>query len=298
MLDGVNVIEMNGLTDRAIATLSNPYAYRRSATGTINWIELFKKEPTYILFNMLSTFHYTTQITAIPELQDKLGQFLFVQKSPLGPGVFTLGFNALLVRGDRATLTAFVQDYGAFAPVCEFRNSEYQKYYILPMQDPATGQYRNDFFMTPWDVAPWLTDTGAQLQAAWRSWGRNQRLSCEMPLHAGINEVTKSILDGAPLMLLCELDKKADPQAVVTVIRQKDGVLPEVVASADLREQPKTMRRVWVLPVLGDPSGVGGRITIKAEAAAEGVLRFAAHRWVKVPFPDFPKWFDAADATQ
>ncbi len=291
-LDGVRVIEMNGLADRAIATLNNPYAYRRTATGTINWIEVFRKEPTYFLFNMMSTFLYTSEIFTIPEIQDKLKEFLFVQKLPLGSSTSLFWFNTLLVRGDRTTLASFVEDFGAFAPIGDFTNPQYRQHYMLPMQDPASGEYRNDLFMTPWDAAPWETDAGSRFQPAWRPWGRSPRLSYEIPLHAGHNVLSKTVPDGAPLVLLCGIDRNANPQATITVTRQTDGAASSVKAATDLRALDEASLRVWVLPITGEPSEAAGKIVLDIEAASEGSLRLAAHRWVNAPFPVFPTSFD------
>ncbi len=291
LLDGVYVIEMNGLMDREIATLSNPYARKRANTGTINWIEAFKKEPTYILFNLASTWHYVNMIDQVPGLREHLDRFVVAQVGPASPAspVFAL----MLIRDDRKTLPKFLLDYGAFAPATDFIGEEYGRDYSLPVFDTGAGVTRHELLMSPWDRLPWKYRDGEDLPVAWNQWNDMYRLSCVVPVRKGTNQITRPLHDGAPVVFVVGAAQATAPKVSVSVSVETDGVgggthVPTVLSGRDEAGAGDATFRTWFLGVQEWDVSAPARIVLTLEAEREGEILLAAHRWCAAPLPELP----------
>ncbi|HOZ47075.1 MAG TPA: hypothetical protein PLO37_17465 [Candidatus Hydrogenedentes bacterium] len=284
-LDGVYVLEMNGLTNRDLTKMDNPYAQKRPATGTLNWPAIFAKQPTYILFNLASTFYYINEIADVPGVSDELDRFLVFQNQSLAEGS---EFNLLLVRSDRPTLPAFMEDYGMCAPARDFVRDEYKGKYFLPVYDPETDRYRDDLFTSPWEAMLWESDKDLGEGPRWRVWNGGRRFSSRVPVDRGSTALTKALLDDMPLFIVVGVSSAANPECRITVRVQPADGPSRPVADIDAHHVDEGSFQTWFLAV--EPSGVAcpGRLEVEMDAESEGEVLLAAHRWCRAPLPAMP----------
>jgi hypothetical protein len=281
-LDGVHVIEMNGLTDRQIARINNPYAYKRRGTGTINWLEVFKKEPTYFFFNPLSTFFYLNDIAQVPGLREELDRFILFQASPAAAGM--LWYNILLVRDDRDTLPGFLRDYGMAAPVRDFLSPHFAGQYFFPVFDGDTGLWHNERLFTPWQAEPWVSSRGDMPAPAWHDWQGVMRLSTATAIEEGETTFTKTLIDDAPLVFLFGVPgERANGIAVHASYTGPDNA-PHEALHATLTPQDESLFTTGVFSAPGPPEGFTTlELTVTATVPLD--LFMAVHRWRPGPAP-------------
>jgi len=269
LLNGINVIEVNGLTDREIATRKNPYAYQIPAIGTINWVETFKKDPAYlILFWPL----HLNNIASIPGTSENLDHFLLVQAGPPDPLDMPKG-EVLLIRDDQPALSRFLLDYGSFAPARDYVDLENSKAFR---------------WVTPWDSIPWRRWDGASFPCAWRKWGKQDRLSCSLEIPMGKSRFAKPLPGAAPLVLFFGVDADAAPRAKMTLSLQRVGGNNVTLGELDIGPADPNCFRMWSLTTSnaqGDPSSY---LCVNFDAATQGRVLVAAYRWCKAPLPVLP----------
>ncbi len=286
LLDHVHVVEMNGLTDREIAKAKNPYRYRRPATGVINWIEVFKKEPTYFIFNALSSFYWINDIAKVPGASNELQRFMVAQCSSFAPDVSP--WNIILLRSDAPALPSLLPVFGAFAPATDFISQEFASYYFYPVYDPAKDIYHNERLMTEWEAMPWGDDSGGLYPVEWQRWESGERLSAAISVPPGKSAIGKPLRDDSPILVLVGICPETDPGVRIDFSLSGGDTSDESLGVCDARGQDSTHCATWVTP-LAVVGGGGRRLVIAFDADAGGSVMIAAHRWCDASLPDFPK---------
>lgn len=285
MLDGVRVLEMNGLTNREVITARSPYAYGRPATGTLDWPALFAQHPTYLLLNPLSTFYYINDIARIPELCGQLDQYVVVQRGPAEDG-FRL-IDLLLVRHDRATLGKFLRRYGSIAPAADYLGEVYAVNYILPIIEPATGLQRDGLLRTSWQQDVWRrVPDGEPFCTAWQDWSGTPRVSARLPIAPGENVFIHALPDDAPLVGVIGVHPDLDPQTFLrAAYADQQGQTHDVPLPGLQRDTDGALAlHLWAIRAWED--GPPAQLTLTFEAKQAGELLLAVHRWCRASVPD------------
>lgn len=114
ILNQYYVIEINGLTDKALAKNKNPYIVMIPTFGKTNWIEVFKKDPEYLKFH---SFGHLQDIHAIPSAKEYLKNYFLFQ------GYAPFETHTLLIKKTNENVPKFQNEYTCFEPELFIQNT-------------------------------------------------------------------------------------------------------------------------------------------------------------------------------
>ena len=290
-LDGVPVMEMWGLTDRAIADGRGPGTHLVPGCGRLCWPAAFAKEPTLLLFGHLGISARISSIAEVAGLRDKVNRFLVVQDVPFDKNLSM--FNLMLCRADRPVMSKFALHYGAIAPALDYDDpSRYGLPFIMNNDVPAAGS-EDAAVRTPWQKAGWTDGEGNSVSSEWLNWDDDQRLSSRFTLHAGTNRFSRDLIDDSPVALLFGRFALFAPHVRVRVSSVDAGGGSTEAAVADCSDSPSPDFILNPLPVSEWHVAKPARMVIELESDTNCTVFLAAHRWNREPFPEVPVRFVA-----
>lgn len=272
-LDGVPVIEMLGLTHRAMCTDWPGLQERCSAgRGVHNWRAALDRNPTGFVFSN----DCFPDMLGLPAVEAGLSHFVAFRGKQGQTGDMAL-------RDDREIVPLLLKIMGDCCPVSDLRR-------VSGAPPPLAED------LTPWQRVAWECG-GVSYANTWRDWGGVKRVCAEIPLGGGRSVVRRPLRDAAPLVLLLGLTPHSPLRAQVRLIAEYGNAQKALKTLHLAGNEGEDLVTCAAGIESADLKGATA-LQIECDAATPGALLFGAYRWTDARLPALPSEYLRASYVQ